>query len=158
MNETFELETPSSLLISQRTITNRVKSEQVETNPTNSMDYELVMPVMESSSGNSKDNNADNSLNELMIPFSLSSHDRTLEEVEQTKTDDKKLDIPYEKSQLINNLQNYAVGMKAGLACLHLNDIEEKLLVDPSEYMKITNLVNDMEKSLKIIKEKLSFQ
>jgi len=143
LNETFELETPSKHLIAKESLI-VIENPKPENEEQNLMEYET-----------------DCSLNELMIPFSLSAHDKTLEDIEPEKQEQSnkpelKLNIPYENSRLIENLQVYNINLKATVALLHLNDSESELTVSSSEFIKICNLVGEMEKSLRTIKGKLS--
>jgi len=138
LNETFELETPSKHLIAKSSLL-----------------------VIEDSKPEKIEYDADCSLNELMIPFSLSSHDKTIEELQPKKEKDPKkselkLDIPCENSKLIENLQIYNMNLKAMVAILNLNDSDSEIIVNSSEFIKIFNSIGEMEKSLKIIKSKMS--
>lgn len=160
LNETFELETPSKALLD-----NKLDVEAEE------------KPIFEETCSPEKPQISRLSLNESpTIPFCFDSEMETIDEktsipmsfdhrpddlkAEENTIEDNttfRLNITYDKSNLIDNLQHCTINLRTGLTFMNLNEPDSKLQVDTSEYIKISNLINELDKSLKTIKEKLSF-
>lgn len=101
-------------------------------------------------------------VDEIEIPFSLG--DEIMEaEQERCKEPTKgnmpqSLGIVYHTSDLVNSLQNCAGSLRTGLAFMGLNDENSKLELNANEYIKISNLISDMKKSLEVFESKMSFK
>lgn len=137
MNETFELETPS-------------KPELLKPKMTES---EYTLNKIEETTDNysKQSNELDNSLNDLKIPF-------TLDNSNESETVNNKIKNVVKQTNLIKDLQTCANHLKGHINTLGLEEDKQKLHVNTSDFIKISNLICDMHKSLEIYKEKLTFE
>lgn len=96
------------------------------------------------------------------IPFSLG--DEVMEAEQEQCSDPTKVNMPqslgivYHTSDLVNSLQNCAGSLRTGLAFMGLNDENSKLELNANQYIKISNLISDMKKSLEVFESKISFK
>lgn len=159
LNETFELLTPSKALLENKT--GVIDQEKNQENKMKDIDVSNSIIDNTNNKIDQLGNESNNSLNDLMIPFSLAdaekSHDEKFDEETVESKVETKVDISYKKQDLIDKLEVISTGLRAGLFSLKLNEEESKLVVDTTEYIKISNVINDIEKSLMIYKNKLAF-
>ncbi len=196
LNETFELETPSKMLLEkkhklQETVSEQVvevvfkklmiddehesqleaESEQVTEQPGQEPEKKLESgrepePLENTEVAVAVDNNEEE---DIEIPFSMDGGEvvdtkpkrlqeaKEVDEKESKSEVVKSLGIIYHNSDLINSLQGCAGSLRTGLAFMGLNDPDSKLVLDTNEYIKITNLFNDIRKSVQAFEDKMSF-
>lgn len=101
-------------------------------------------------------------VDEIEIPFSLG--DEVMETEQEKCTEPPKVNMPqslgivYHTSDLVNSMQNCAGSLRTGLAFMGLTDENSKLKLNANDYIKISNLISDMKKSLEMFESKMSFE
>lgn len=187
LNETFELITPSKVLIENKPQV-VFASDQEMIQEKHEANLENDNYTLNSIKTDQQVDECDNSLNELMIPFSLadtteksyneeameqktntekSSNEETMEQKTNTETSSKeetmeqrseaRIENTNKNQDLIEKLVTISASLTAGLVSMDLNTEESKLAVNTVEYIKISNVVNEIETSLRIYKNKLAF-
>lgn len=185
LNETFEIETPSKILIAKPTMMqpempgiaetdkpilaqSKVQTEMSvvigETIRQEPMEYTLNS--VEQQEIKEETNSLETSLNDLLIPFNLvEDNEKELEKSAEvykdleSKVKSQPLNLmPYKLTDFIESLQACDMNLKMNMARLEGENNNNLLKVEPLEYMKISNLISGIESSLKKFNEKLSFQ
>lgn len=96
-------------------------------------------------------NDLDDSLSDLKIPF-------TLNDSNASEAENNKIQKIVKQACLIDDLQTCSDHLKNHINLMGLTEEKQKLHVNTSDFIKISNLICDMHKSLELFKDKLTFE